>query len=60
MQKKKTKQKRPRHRHPSAKPVDAAPAPSTEWSSVEVEFFAREAELYRVSPIDSFDDLEND
>ncbi len=31
-----------------------------EWDSIEIEFFAREADLYRVAPLESFEDLETD
>lgn len=31
-----------------------------ERGSIEIEFFAREADLYRVGPVESFEDLETD
>jgi hypothetical protein len=39
---------------------DAAPAKHFEWESVELEFFAREADLYRANPVENFEDLDGD
>jgi hypothetical protein len=39
---------------------DAPKVARPEWESIEVEFFAREADLYRVSPVETFDDLDGD
>lgn len=41
-------------------PNETQAAVRSDWDSVEVEFFAREAELYRTGPVETFDDLEND
>lgn len=41
-----------------AKTPDAGPVPSLEWTSLEAEFFEREADLYRATPIETFDDLD--
>jgi len=41
----------------------AKDAPQTlrfEWDSIDVEFFSREADLYRVNPVETFDDLDSD
>ena len=38
----------------------ASGAPRIDWESVEADFFARESELYQVSPVENFDDLDKE
>lgn len=35
---------------------DQGPPQSADWTSLEADFFAREADLYRSTPADTFDD----
>jgi hypothetical protein len=58
MAKKKSKTYRRRLREANRQLAESPPAPRTEWESVEMEFFAREAELYRTHPVETFEDLE--
>jgi hypothetical protein len=38
----------------------ASGAPRPDWESVEADFFARESDLYQVSPVENFDDLDKE
>lgn len=47
----------------AASPTGEHPAPPPlrpDWDQVETDFFARESDLYRVPPVESFDDLDSD
>jgi hypothetical protein len=38
-----------------------APLPlRPDWDQVETDFFARESDLYRIAPVDTFDDLDKE
>lgn len=58
MSKKKSKHARARHAVASASEVPQVPR--LDWELVEAEFFARESELYQLSPVENFDDLDKD
>jgi len=48
--------------HVSA-PTGENPAPPPlrpDWDQIETDFFARESDLYRIAPVDTFDDLDKD
>lgn len=38
----------------------APPPPRPDWDQVEADFFARESDLYRQAPVETFDDLDRD
>jgi hypothetical protein len=60
MAKKKSRAERRRQRAAHRAVADAPPVTRPDWESVEVEFFAREAELYRTIPVETFEDLDKD
>lgn len=59
MSKKKSKNARLRQTLPLVRnsPSDSSVA-MVDWESVEADFFARESDLYLVSPVENFDDLD--
>lgn len=38
----------------------APPPARPDWDQVEADFFARESDLYRMAPVETFDDLDRE